>query len=86
MWSILLFHNLQFLVEVKFGKVVQTTESNVSECKQQCVANEQCYRGECRCADGYKRGQNGTCMGKLYKNKSPIFEFFDLSLLKISVD
>ncbi|CAG9536724.1 unnamed protein product [Cercopithifilaria johnstoni] len=33
-----------------------------AECKQQCVANEQCYRGECRCTEGYKRGANDTCM------------------------
>uniref|UniRef100_A0A1I7VSX8 EGF-like domain-containing protein n=1 Tax=Loa loa TaxID=7209 RepID=A0A1I7VSX8_LOALO len=40
-------------------KVTQTTGSN---CKQQCVANEECYRGECRCVEGYKRGPNATCM------------------------
>uniref|UniRef100_A0A0R3RL54 ZP domain-containing protein n=1 Tax=Elaeophora elaphi TaxID=1147741 RepID=A0A0R3RL54_9BILA len=49
-------------VSVKFEKVTQTTGGNLSECKQQCAANEQCYRGDCLCAEGYKRGTNSTCM------------------------
>ncbi|VBB27108.1 unnamed protein product [Acanthocheilonema viteae] len=50
------------MVNLKDEKMMQTIESNVSECKQKCVENEQCYHGECRCANGYKRGANATCM------------------------
>ncbi|KAM3723456.1 Fibrillin-1 [Dirofilaria immitis] len=49
-------------VNVKFEKVTQTMQSKLPECKQQCASNEQCYRGECRCVEGYKRGPNVTCM------------------------
>ncbi|VIO91652.1 Uncharacterized protein BM_BM3447 [Brugia malayi] len=48
-------------VNVKF-EVIQTNVSNVSECEQQCIANEECYHGQCRCSEGYKRGPNTTCM------------------------
>uniref|UniRef100_A0A8R1U0Q1 Uncharacterized protein n=1 Tax=Onchocerca volvulus TaxID=6282 RepID=A0A8R1U0Q1_ONCVO len=46
----------------KFETLIETTESSLSGCKQQCVANERCYHGECRCAEGYKRDPNATCM------------------------
>ncbi|KAK6101580.1 EGF domain family protein [Brugia pahangi] len=48
-------------VNVKY-EVIQTNVSNVSECEQQCIANEECYHGQCRCAEGYKRGPNTTCV------------------------
>lgn len=60
------FSNLQVLATTKFETLIETTESSLSGCKQQCVANERCYHGECRCAEGYKRDPNATCMGRLW--------------------